>query len=118
MNIFKEYMQKKKELEPLRNSIIKHLQQYDLFSVETFLTLENIVKNPKGNTQRIVAQQTDLSINTISTIVLKLVEKGYITNEKDESDTSERLLKRKLLKPTERGIETYNELMKLFETTE
>ena len=115
MNIFEEYITKKKELEPLKQKIVDRLARQEIYSVETFLILASIVNTP-GITQRQVAKATDISVNTVSTVILKLAEKGLITNEKDSSDTSDRTLKRKLLNPTDKGKEIYTQLMQQFET--
>ena len=117
MNLFEQYIQKKNELDKLRQQIIDKVLDYKFYSAETILIFDCIAKHPDGNTQRKVAQLTGLSINTIATVVLKLEERGLITNEKDENDTSDRILKRKLLKPTDKGKEVYTQLMQQFETT-
>ena len=113
MNILEEYRKRKQALKDVQDLVMRFLRQYDIYSIETFMVLDTIIKNP-GEPQRKIAALTELSINTISTIVLSLVEKGYVTNEKDPNDTSERVLKRKLIKPTDKGLEVYNALEKLF----
>jgi len=114
MNIWDEYKKIRATASPLLQRIDKVLKTQGINSIETFLIFEIICQG----TTSLSAIGRELGMNTgsITTVIKKLADKGYITNTPDPNDNSDRLLKRKLLNPTDKGKEIYTQLMQQFET--
>lgn len=112
MNIWEEYKQQRELLQPLAKRINKTLEASNIHSVETMLIFEAICLN--DTTLSVVAKQFDMNTGSVSTIIKSLVTKGYIIQLDDPTDTTNRALKRKLLKATDKGQKVYQSLLQQF----
>ncbi len=120
MSIIDEYVDMKRQLKQsvytaITSNILKTLKKHDFPSIEGYLLLEAIILNPNCS-QREIAKITGSKQTATFAKIQVLEKKGYITNTDDPNDVSKRLLKRKLVNPTPKGVEVYNKIKEELDT--
>lgn len=100
LKLIEKYFKLKGEVTSIETTV----KRMGFKSVEELTVLLAITTQANMTIAELV-NNTSIVRNTLKTLVLRLIEKGYITAAEDKTDTTKNLLRRQIYTPTAKGID-------------